>query len=244
MKIALIGYGKMGRMIEQIAIARGHEIVCRIDVDNQECFESSEFSSADVAIEFTNPASAYDNYLKAFKHNVKVVSGSTGWMHEHRADVEKLCNEGGQTLFWASNFSIGMAIFSRINKRLAEIMNRFPQYAVELEETHHIHKLDAPSGTAITLAEDIIAHLDRKDKWIKSQDKATENELPISSIRQGEVPGTHTISYNSEADKITITHEAFNREGFALGAVLAAEYTQTHKGLLTINDMFDFSKEQ
>lgn len=157
MKIALIGYGKMGKMIEQIAIARGHEIVSVIDVDNQQDFDSPAFASADVAIEFTAPQAAYANYLRAFSHGVKVVSGSTGWMSEHKEDVERMCGEGGNTLFWASNFSIGVAIFSAVNRYLAKIMDSFPQYDVEMEETHHIHKLDAPSGTAITLAEEIVA---------------------------------------------------------------------------------------
>ena len=163
MKIALIGYGKMGHMIEEIARDRGHEIVSIIDVNNTNDFDSPEFASADVAIEFTNPTAAYDNYKRAFAHNVKVVSGSTGWMQDHKADVERLCNEEGQTLFWASNFSIGVAIFSAVNRYLAKIMNKFPQYDVQMEEVHHVHKLDAPSGTAITLAEEIIDNLDRKD---------------------------------------------------------------------------------
>jgi 4-hydroxy-tetrahydrodipicolinate reductase len=152
MKIALIGYGKMGKMIEQIAIARGHEIVSIIDIDNQQDFDSEAFASADVAIEFTSPTAAYGNYLKAFAKNVKVVSGSTGWMKEHGEEVKRLCEEEGKTLFWASNFSVGVAIFSAVNRYLAKIMNNFPQYEVLMEETHHVHKLDAPSGTAITLA--------------------------------------------------------------------------------------------
>lgn len=162
MKIALIGYGKMGHMIEEIALQRGHEIVCKIDVNNPQDIDSPEFCSADVAIEFTNPTAAYGNYLKAFSHNVKVVSGSTGWMKDHKEDVEKLCADGKQTLFWASNFSIGVAIFSAVNRYLAKIMNGFPQYSVCMQETHHVHKLDAPSGTAITLAEEIIDNIDRK----------------------------------------------------------------------------------
>lgn len=251
MKIALIGYGKMGHMIEQIARDRGHEIVSIIDVDNIEDFDSPAFASADVAIEFTSPTAAFGNYQRAFAHNVKVVSGSTGWMQDHKADVEKMCSEGGQTLFWASNFSIGVAIFSAVNRYLAKIMNGFPQYDVEMEEVHHVHKLDAPSGTAITLAEDIIDRLDRKDKWVKGfqhaadgtesgSNKVAPDELPIASIRRDEVPGIHSISYDSEADKITITHDAHSRKGFALGAVLAAEYTKDHSGLLTTSDLFRF----
>ena len=251
MKIALIGYGKMGHMIEQIALERGHEIVCKIDVNNPEDFDSPAFASADVAIEFTNPTAAYDNYLKAFKHNVKVVSGSTGWMKDHKADVEALCKDGKQTLFWASNFSVGVAIFQAVNKKLAEIMNQFPQYDVMETETHHIHKLDAPSGTAITLAEDIVERLDRKNGWklgtttwddgrVEGSEDHKPDELLINSIRHDEVPGIHSIRYDSEADEITITHSAHSRKGFALGAVLAAEYTKNHTGLLTTSDLFKF----
>ena len=251
MKIALIGYGKMGHMIEEIALQRGHEIVCKIDADNQQDFDSDAFINADVAIEFTNPTAAYGNYLKAFSHNVKVVSGSTGWMKDHKADVEALTKDGKQTLFWASNFSIGVAIFSAVNRYLAKIMNQFPQYDVAMEEIHHVHKLDAPSGTAITLAEEIIENLDRKDKLVKGlqhhadgseegSNTVAANELPIASIRRDEVPGIHSISYDSEADKITITHDAHSRKGFALGAVLAAEYTKDHTGLLTTSDLFKF----
>ena len=252
MKIALIGYGKMGRMIEQIAKDRGHEIVSIIDVDNQQDFDSEAFKSADVAIEFTYPTAAYGNYLKAFKNNVKVVSGSTGWMKDHGDDVRQMCSEeGGQTLFWASNFSIGVAIFSAVNRYLAKIMNGFTQYDVRMEETHHIHKLDAPSGTAITLAEDIIDNIDRKTDWVKGVQRLADgtvegtndvaaDKLAIESIRRDEVPGIHSVIYDSDADSITITHDAHSRKGFALGAVLAAEYTKDHKGLLTISDMFKF----
>ena len=251
MKIALIGYGKMGKMIEQIALSRGHEIVSIIDIDNQQDFESEAFASADVAIEFTAPQAAYGNYLKAFAKGVKVVSGSTGWMKEHGEEVKRMCSEGGQTLFWASNFSIGVAIFSAVNRYLANIMNGFPQYDVEIEETHHIHKLDHPSGTAITLAEEIVEKIDRKEQWtvgtvvnpdgtLSGSKEASDKALRIDSIRRDEVPGIHTVKYDSEADCITITHDAHSRKGFALGAVLAAEFTKDHKGLLTISDMFKF----
>lgn len=253
MKIALIGYGKMGHMIEQIAISRGHSIVCKIDIDNPDDFDSPAFASADVAIEFTNPTAAYGNFLRAFRHNVKVVSGSTGWMHHHKQDVERLCREEGQTLFWASNFSVGVAIFSAVNRYLAKIMNQFDEYNVCMQETHHVHKLDAPSGTAITLAEDIIDNIDRKKDWKRGvtywtedghQDegdgKITDEDLVINCVRDGEVPGIHTVIYDSEADMISIEHSAHSRKGFALGAVLAAEFTAQHSGLLTTSDLFKF----
>lgn len=251
MKIALIGYGKMGKMIEQIAISRGHEIVSIIDVDNQQDFDSEAFASADVAIEFTAPQAAYGNYLRAFSKGVKVVSGSTGWMKEHGDDVRRMCSEEGKTLFWASNFSIGVAIFSAVNRYLAKIMNGFQQYGVEMEEVHHIHKLDHPSGTAITLADEVVDNIDRLNGWavgtVQNPDGSIDGtkdveagSLRIDSIRRGEVPGIHTIKYDSEADAITITHDAHSRQGFALGAVLAAEYTAEHNGLLTISDMFKF----
>ena len=240
----------MGHMIEEIALQRGHEIVAIIDVDNREDFCSPAFRSADVAIEFTSPQAAYDNYVAAFRQGVKVVSGSTGWREEHEADVRRLIDEGN-TLFWASNFSLGVAIFSAVNRYLARIMNQYPNYEVSIEETHHVHKLDAPSGTAITLAEQICHELDRKDGWKKGlvheangtvtgSADVPANLLRIDAVRRGEVPGTHVISYESEADSITITHEAHNRRGFALGAVLAAEFTATHTGLLTTDDLFSF----
>lgn len=238
MKIALIGYGKMGKMIEQIARDRGHEIVSIIDIDNQQDFESKEFASADVAIEFTNPKVAYDNYLKAWKAGVKVVSGTTAWLKDHGDDVRKACSEEGKTLFWASNFSVGVAIFGAVNKYLAKIMNQFTQYDPSIVETHHVHKLDAPSGTAITLADQIVENIDRKERW--GLNETAPKVLRIDDIRQGEVPGIHTVTYDSEADYIQITHSAYSRKGFALGAVLAAEYTNEHQGLLTIDDMFAF----
>lgn len=229
----------MGKEIEKVALSRGHEIVCIIDVNNQDDFASEAFRSADVAIEFTNPMVAYGNYMKAFEAGVKLVSGSTGWMAEHGAEIKELCTKGGKTLFWSSNFSLGVAIFSAVNKYLAKIMNRFPAYDVTMSETHHIHKLDAPSGTAITLAEGILENMKRKTKWVKEEAQSAD-ELPIHSIREGEVFGIHSIRYDSDADSITITHDAKNRGGFALGAVLAAEYTATHEGYLGMGDLFSF----
>ena len=251
MKIALIGYGKMGKEIEKIALSRGHEIVSIIDINNREDFASEAFRSADVAIEFTAPSVAYGNCLEAFKNGVKVVSGSTGWMGEHGEEMRRLCQKEGKTLFWSSNFSLGVAIFSAVNKYLAKIMNNFPAYEVSMTETHHIHKLDAPSGTAITLAEGILENMNRKSKWVKGTmvapdgtvsgtSECAENEFPVNSIREGEVFGIHTIRYDSEADSISITHDAKNRKGFALGAVLAAEYTSRHEGLLGMSDLFQF----
>ena len=245
MKIALIGYGKMGKEIERIALSRGHEVVCVIDINNQEDFASEAFRSADVAIEFTNPGAAYGNCLLAMQEGVKLVSGSTGWMAEHGEEMRRLCTEEGKTLFWSSNFSLGVAIFSAVNKYLARIMNEFPTYDVSMTETHHIHKLDAPSGTAITLAEGILENLDRKTRWeLASPDKEEDEKdvLRITAIREGEVPGIHSIRYDSEADSITITHDAKNRRGFALGAVLAAEYTAGHTGFLGMSDLFPFLK--
>lgn len=251
MKIALIGYGKMGKEIEKVALSRGHEIVCIIDINNQDDFESEAFKSADVAIEFTSPKAAYNNYIKTFNAGVKLVSGSTGWMDEHGEEIKKMCTEGGKTLFWSSNFSLGVSIFSAVNKYLAKIMNQFPGYEVSMSETHHVHKLDAPSGTAITLAEQILDNIDRKDKWVKGaftapdgtvegSNQCAANELPVASVREGEVCGIHTIRYESDVDSITITHDAKSRGGFVLGAVLAAEYTMNHEGFLGMNDLFPF----
>lgn len=238
MKIALVGYGKMGKTIEQIAHNRGHEIVSIIDINNAEDFESEAFKSADVAIEFTTPATAYGNYLKCFAANVPIVSGTTGWL-EHMDEVKRLCREEGKTFFYASNFSIGVNIFFALNKYLAKIMNNFPSYDVRMNEAHHIHKLDAPSGTAITLAEGILENVGRKERWVL-ETAESPSDLPIHAIREGEVPGIHEIIYESEADTISIKHDAKSRAGFALGAVLAAEFTVGKKGFLGMNDLFHF----
>ena len=228
----------MGKEIEKIARERGHHIVSIIDVGQAEKFDSPEFRNADVAIEFSTPESALDNYRRAFAQNVPVVSGTTGWL-SHLGEIKRACEKEGKTFFYASNFSIGVNIFFAVNRYLAKIMDGFPEYDVRMEETHHVHKLDAPSGTAITLAEDIIENIGRKTAW-KLGKPATENELEIEAFRQGEVPGIHTIIYESEADAIRITHDAKSRKGFALGAVLAAEFTKGKSGFLGMGDMLKF----
>ena len=233
----------MGKEIERIAIERGHEIVSKIDIDNSADIEGEAFASADVAIEFTAPSVAYDNCKRAMAAGVKVVSGSTGWMQQHGEEMKSLCENEGKTLFWSSNFSLGVAIFSAVNRYLAKIMNNYSGYSVEMTETHHIHKKDAPSGTAITLAEGIIAETDAVSGWTLVEGEGsepTEGKLPIVSFREGEVPGIHTVRYESEADVITLTHDAKSRAGFALGAVLAAEYIVGKKGCFTMSDLFKF----
>lgn len=235
MKIALIGYGKMGKAIESIAIQRGHTIVCKIDVDNQDDFDSEEFGSADIAIEFTTPATAVANYKRAFSRGVPVVSGSTGWLTE-MPQIKAMCDNGEATFFWTSNFSLGVNIFFAVNKYLASLMAGLPQYTPSMTEVHHIHKLDHPSGTAITLAEGII----EKDSNIKSwteADQHADDQIHITAEREGEVPGTHIIKWESEADAITIEHRAKSRMGFALGAVMAAEWACGKKGFLTMDEM-------
>ncbi len=238
MKIALIGYGKMGKTIERIARERGHEIVSIIDLDNTVDFDSDAFKSADVAIEFTAPQVALRNYRHAFAAGVPLVSGTTGWTDE-LPTLKKEIEEGGNTFFWSSNFSLGVNVFMAVNKYLAGIMNQFPNYNVEMTEVHHTQKLDAPSGTAITLAEEILEKLDRKNSWV-TETESNSGELSIKSIREGQVPGIHTIRYESEVDSITITHDAKSREGFALGAVVAAEFTAGKKGFLGMEDMLKF----
>ncbi|MCQ2227892.1 MAG: 4-hydroxy-tetrahydrodipicolinate reductase [Bacteroidales bacterium] len=238
MKIALVGYGKMGKTIEEIALGRGHEIVEKIDINLPGSFDSEAFASADVVIEFTVPQVAYGNYIKCFERNKPVVSGTTGWL-DKMPEIEKMCKDGKQTFFYSSNFSLGVNIFFEINRRLAAIMNKFDNYDVNMVETHHIHKLDAPSGTAISLAEGIIGNLDRKKEWNLAPEYKKDS-LQIAAIRQGEVPGIHTITYDSDVDYIEITHSAKSRRGFAFGVVLAAEYTYGKKGLLGMKDMLGF----
>ena len=235
MKIALIGYGKMGKEIEQVAVGRGHTVVLTIDINNPEDLNSENLSKADVAIEFTSPDTAVPNYLKCFATGVPVVSGSTGWL-EQRPEVEQACTDQNGCFFYASNFSLGMNIFFELNKHLAQIMKDFPQYDVAMTEVHHTQKLDAPSGTAITLAEDILAINLSKTNWT-IQEPSSDNELYIKPIREGFVPGIHTIKYNSEVDYIEMTHSAYNRKGLALGAVIAAEFCVGRKGILSMADL-------
>jgi len=237
MNIALIGYGKMGHEIERIALERGHSIVSTIDINNLEEFESENFRSADVVIEFTRPETALGNYKKCFAAGLPVVSGTTGWL-DHVDEVKAAC-EKGQTFFYASNFSLGVNVFFAINKKLADMMNHFPIYDVRMKEIHHTQKLDAPSGTAITLAEDILDRLDRKKCWVKEVQESPE-QLAIASERTGQVPGFHEIIYESDVDTITISHDAKSRAGFALGAVLAAEFTAGKKGFLGMSDLLGF----
>lgn len=241
MKIAIIGHGKMGHIIEEIARSRGHEIVKIIDEDNLHELASKEFRSADVAIEFTRPEAAVDNILKCFAAGVPVVSGTTGWT-ESLPELEDMCRKGDGTLLWSSNFSVGMNIFMALNRYLTKIMARFPEYHPEMEEIHHIHKLDHPSGTAITLAEDLIALYPGVNAWKEPEEHSTpaEDILAITARREGEVPGIHTVRWDSPADEISITHSAHSRAGFALGAVLAAEWLPGHKGFFSMKDVMDF----
>lgn len=237
MKIALIGYGKMGKEIEKIALDRGHEIVLKIDVDNPEDLTVRNLQAADVAIEFTIPTSAVSNYQLCFEAGIPVVSGTTGWL-EKMPQVHESCKKLNGTFFYASNFSIGVNIFFALNKKLAQLMANRPEYTVEMQEIHHTQKLDSPSGTAITLAEGILDNIPTLTNWVN---KATPNrrELGITSHRTGEVPGTHIINYDSEVDSLQITHVANSRKGFALGAVLAAEFSYGKKGILDMNNLLN-----
>lgn len=234
MNIAIIGYGKMGHVIERIARERGHNIVCIIDADNTADFDSPKFASADVAIEFSTPATAFDNCSTAIDRGVKVVSGTTGWS-SRLPEIERIVNSQGGTFFWSSNYSIGVNIFFAVNSYLAKIMNSAPQYAPHITEVHHIHKLDHPSGTAITLAEGIINNSSSLSSWTEEPD--IDGALTIDHIREGEVPGTHIIRWDSPVDTITIEHKAKSREGFALGAVLAAEWIKERSGMLNMQQM-------
>lgn len=234
MNIALIGYGKMGKEIEKIAVKRGHTIVLKVDVDNKDKLTVDDYKKADVAIEFTTPHTVLDNIKKCFNADLPIVVGTTGW-YENFDKIKLEAEKGNKTLFHATNFSLGVNLFFKVNKYLAELMNKYPEYEVSMEEIHHIHKLDKPSGTAITLAEQALEKLDRKNKWSIS-DKSAET-LFIEDKREGEVPGTHIMKYKSAVDDIEIMHKAHNRQGFALGSVVAAEFLKGKKGVYTMSDV-------
>ncbi len=238
MKIALLGYGKMGKEIEKISFSRGHSVVIKMDEHNVKQTGKMELSGADVAIEFSTPQTACDNILKCFEANIPVVVGTTGW-YEKLGEISKQCNAGGHALFYASNFSIGVNLFFRLNEQLALMMNSQNGYESSIEEVHHIHKKDAPSGTAITLAEGLLKHSKNKKKWINKA-STDPDSLSIISIREDEVPGTHTVKYSSTIDEIEIRHTAHNRQGFALGAVLAAEWIKGKKGIFGMQDLLSF----
>ena len=235
MKIALIGYGKMGKSIEEIALSKGHEIVLKIDASNTSDFTKENIQKADVAIEFTGPDTAFENISKCIQWAVPVVCGSTGWL-DHFEKAKKLCEEEKGCLLYASNFSIGVNLFFEINKQVAALMEPYDNYNVSMTETHHTEKKDAPSGTAISLAEQILAQIGRKKKWVN--DSSIEaSDLIIRSERIDPAPGTHTISYDSAIDSIEITHTAHTRKGFASGALLAAEFANQKIGIFTMKDV-------
>lgn len=233
MNIALFGYGKMGKMIEQIALKRNHTIVAKVDVDTTEI----NYSEIDVAIDFSMPNAAYGNIKNCLEHNIPVISGTTGWLQDYQNAVD-LCKEKNGAFIYASNFSLGVNLFFELNSYLAKMMAPLKQYNLSMEEIHHTQKLDAPSGTAITLAEGVINETDYTN-W--KLDKAGEREIPITAKRIADTPGTHTVSYDSEVDGIEIKHTAHNREGFALGAVIAAEWIVGKTGIFTMKDVLNLS---
>ncbi|WP_405291077.1 4-hydroxy-tetrahydrodipicolinate reductase [Algibacter sp. Ld11] len=232
MNIALLGYGRMGQTIEQIAIKRGHNIVLKVDKDDTDY----DITKADVAIDFSIPNVAFNNISNCLNNNVPVISGTTGWL-ENYDNAVALCKEKKGAFIYASNFSLGVNIFFELNKTLAKMMSTLEQYNVSMEEIHHTKKLDAPSGTAITLAEGIIANTPHYDGWML--DAKADKKLPIVAKRIEDVPGTHTVTYQSEVDTITIDHVAHNRQGFALGAVIAAEWIVGKSGVFTMNDVLN-----
>ena len=238
MNIALIGYGKMGKEIEKIALQRGHTITLKVDVDNSTTYTIDDLKKADVAIEFSTPETAINNIYKCFDAGVPIVVGTTGWLNKLE-EVKQKCADKKQTLFYTSNYSIGVNLFFKLNEYLAKMMNSFTGYNVSMEEIHHVHKLDAPSGTAISLANIVIDQIDTKQKWV-NETTDNSNELGIISKRIGEVPGTHTVTYSSDVDEISLTHTAHNRKGFALGAVVAAEWVKAKQGVFGMNDLMNF----
>jgi len=237
MNIAIIGYGKMGKEIEKIAFDRNHNINLIIDVDNISDLNSDNLKDIDVAIEFSTPKTAINNFYKCFDNKIPVVSGTTGWLKSYD-DIVNYCKQNNNTFFYASNYSVGVNILFEVNLHLAKIMSKFNDYDVMVEETHHIYKLDKPSGTAISLAEQILENNKNKKGW----ELETKNKelLNIKSYREGEVPGVHKITYKSEIDKLELSHSAFSRKGFALGAVLAAEFIKDKTGIFNMRDLLKF----
>jgi len=231
MKIILLGYGKMGKTIERVAIHRGHEISARIDIDNQSDFDDAE---GDVAIEFSHPDAAFDNITRCLTRKLPIVCGTTGWL-KRKSEIENLCNKVNGTFFYASNYSLGVNLFFKINEYLAKMMNGFPEYEILMDEIHHMEKKDAPSGTAISLAEGILKNVTRKKSWVSKKTTKPE-EIYIGSFRIDQVPGTHIVKYESPIDDIEIKHTAHSRDGFALGAVLVAEWAQNKQGILSMDD--------
>lgn len=234
MNIALFGYGKMGKEIEAIALKRNHTVVLKIDKDNRSAITAADLGAADVAIEFSTPDTVLENIYTCLDAQLPVVVGTTGWNTELEKIKKQVIEKNGG-LFYASNFSLGVNLFFKINTYLAELMNKYEDYDVSMEEIHHIHKLDKPSGTAISIADQIIGKIERKKKW-SIEDKSSD-ALFIKDIREGEVPGTHIVKYHSPVDDIEIMHKAHNRKGFALGAVIAAEFLQKKKGIFTMQDI-------
>lgn len=230
MKIALVGYGKMGKIIEEIAQKRGHEIVARL----KETPTAENLNNPDVVIEFSIPEAAYSNIKACLENNIPVICGTTGWL-EKRAEIDQIALENGTAFLYGSNFSLGVNLFFALNEKLADLMKNVDEYNVQLEEIHHIHKKDAPSGTAISIAEGIFKNNPKFDAW--KLEETQGNQLGIFAIREDEVPGTHSVYYRSEVDEIEIKHTAFNRNGFALGAVVAAEFIKDKKGIFTMNDV-------
>lgn len=235
MKVALIGYGKMGKEIESILIDRGHTVSLIIDIDNASDLDAAHLAGVDVAIEFTTPQTAFGNIMTCLEAGVPVVCGTTGWL-DRLEEVKETCRSQNGAFFYASNYSVGVNVFFEVNRRLAELMERFPEYDVTVEETHHTQKKDAPSGTAITIAEGILENLSRKQKWVCGV-TTVPGELEITAVRRSIVPGTHTVTYESAADQITLTHRANGRRGFAMGAVLAAEFLCGKQGIYTMKDL-------
>ena len=237
MRIVLIGYGKMGKEIERIAIDRGHQIVSKIDIENPDDLNSLTNKEVDVAIEFSNPVSAFSNIMKCIEKQIPIVCGTTGWL-EKKAEVEKATQSFDSTFFYASNYSIGVNLFFKLNKQLAKLMQPHAGYDIYTNEIHHIEKKDSPSGTAITIAEGIMSQYPNKNKWVNNEIPGAD-EIAIWSQRESTKPGTHTVKYISKVDQIEVTHEAFSREGFALGAVIAAEWILGKKGVLGMDDMLN-----